>query len=223
MQRHLSMEKSAMQKTIRWAISGFTAGLLLTGTVAAASHNTGPAAERAIMAADKVEGTATQRALINFPQQNGAIRADGIARFPANKALDNANSRAIQLAAFTSGPNSGKLYVRVCGIVTCSIYYSHQATVQLAAQLAYIGSPANVAEEASLACSAVSVVLGAPVIAAGCVSVSIAAFLSKQILDTIDHAAATAGCVRFRSLDGINDVVSAVYADHSAICHSMDP
>jgi hypothetical protein len=119
----------------------------------------------------------------------------------------------------TSGSNPGKAYIRVCGWVTCSIYYSHQTTVQLADKLdqsEFTGTVNNVAAACTVAA------IPAPVLVPGCVPLIFTAIAAQNVKDIIDHAAATAGCVRFRSLDGINNGPSAVYADHSAICHSMD-
>jgi Putative peptidoglycan binding domain len=120
----------------------------------------------------------------------------------------------------TSGPNSGKASFRKCDWWTCSIYYSHQATVQLADKLDQSGFTGTVNNVAA-ACTVAS--LPAPVLLPGCVPLFFTAIAAQNVKDIIDHAAATAGCVRFRSLDGINDGPSAVYADHSATCHSMDP
>lgn len=211
-----------MQKRIRWAISVFTAGLLLTGTAAVASHNAGPAPGRATTAAHKVDGTAAQQAVIYFQHKNGIIPASGIVGSQTNRAVGNAKSSVIRLVAYNQGSNFGKVYIRTCGIVTCSTYYSHQATVQLAAQLDGQGSVTDVTTGAGLACSGWAAITGAVPVAAGCLALAAAAFVYHRYLETIHHAADTAGCVRFRSLSGINGI-AAVYADHSAICHSMDP
>lgn len=192
-----------MHKRFQWIISVFMAvGLLLTGTVAAASHNPKPSPNRVAPAAGTI-----------------AVRSQSMT------APDNADSSAIQLVAFTSGPNSGKDSIRVCGIVTCSTYYSHQATVELAAKLTwYSTSTANALTLAGLVCSGVAGVVGAAIISAGCLLVAVAAFGSSLIFGNIIHAADTAGCVRWRSPRGIPpNFTPVVYADHSAICHSMDP
>ena len=196
------------------------------------------------MPVDGIFGPDTKQALITFQDNHDIVPADGIVGPQTKAVLDNPGSSPVAAAVPAApgnsaagnaasanavtpappvtapGPNAGRLYVRVCGTVTCSVYYSHQATVRLAAKLAFAGSPANVLTAAGLACSAAFAVINPPA-AAACISVGIAALGSKQILDTIDHAAATAGCVSFRSLDGIS-FVPVVYADHSAICHSMD-
>jgi peptidoglycan hydrolase-like protein with peptidoglycan-binding domain len=189
------------------------------------------------------QGSQTYNAVIAFQQANG-LPQDGLVGPATKQAVDVALSVPTPTVSpptvatpepagqtspappaaptSASGSNADKVYIRVCGIVTCSIYYSHQATVQLAAQLDGQGSVADVTTAASLACSGWAAATGAAPVAAGCLAVAVAAFGYHLYLENIQHAADTAGCVRFRSLKGTNNIAFTVYADHSTLCHSMD-
>ena len=170
---------------------------------------------------DGTFGPLTQQAVINFQQGNGIVPADGIVGPQTKAALDQHNSAGIQPVPNTPGGNPGKEAIRVCGhILTCSIYYSHQATVQLADALDQSGVVGTANNEAAV-CGIASIPFVA--LLPGCAPLVAAAFAAQNVKDIIDHAAATAGCVRFRSLNGLNNGPNAVYADHSSICHSMDP
>ncbi|BBH67957.1 hypothetical protein ACTI_46420 [Actinoplanes sp. OR16] len=122
--------------------------------------------------------------------------------------------------AADSDDNSGKEYIRTCGTVTCSLYYSHDATVRIDDFLRGPADTTDAMQIGGVVCGFGSLLI-AP--AAGpCFVLGAVAFGDWNVRRIIHHAATTNGCVRFRTVRGADDTPGPVYADHGRHCRSMD-
>ena len=108
-------------------------------------------------------------------------------------------------------------YIKTCGALTCSEYFSHRATIQL--DQAVQNGNNVVGGAVSTVCSGGD--LGT-VATAVCLENDASDQFFSHIKNIIHHAATSNGCVRFRGPRGVSAVRFATYADHSPTCHSMD-
>ena len=109
-----------------------------------------------------------------------------------------------------------------CGIVTCSDYYSHSATVQFddALQQANTGPGAGANLGILAVCKTVGVKV--PFVDILCDPLAAGGLTIDAVKDVIHHAATSNGCMRFVSPRGADGIYVEVRADHSSTCHSMD-
>jgi hypothetical protein len=144
---------------------------------------------------------------------------------PALSRLACATMAAIGLATAAAAPaqaadTSSSDYKRTCGIVTCSLYYSHDATVRIDD---FLRGPADSTDAMAIgggACAIAGIV--APPTAAVCFALGAVAFGDWNVRRIIHHAATTNGCIRFRTVRGADNSPGPVYSDHSSNCRSLD-
>jgi len=116
------------------------------------------------------------------------------------------------------GSKHGTEHIHNCGVVTCSDYYSHDATVRFDAVLQ--GSGLDTASQGADVCSAIAAFAAAA--EPPCLMLHAATGTLDRVKDIVHHAATSNGCMRFQSPKGVSAINFAVYADHSDTCHSMD-
>jgi hypothetical protein len=124
-------------------------------------------------------------------------------------------SAAPAYAASSGGPGA----VRTCGIVTCSLYYSHDATVRIDNILRGPADDTDAMAIGGAACFYAGI--AAPPTAPVCAALAAVAFGDWNVRRIIHQAATTNGCVRFRTIRGADNTPGPVYSDHSNTCHSM--
>jgi hypothetical protein len=133
----------------------------------------------------------------------------------------------ISLPAAAAGRNAGKNVVHKCGIITCSDYYSHEATVMFdqAMQKGDFTTAANAGEICAVGGAGMSAVFklsAGELVAIPCGAIAAVSQVVGNVQNIIHHAATSNGCMRFQHPRGANSISVAVYADHSSLCHSMD-
>jgi hypothetical protein len=132
---------------------------------------------------------------------------------------------AIGLATAVAAPaqaadNDDPGYKRTCGIVTCSLYYSHDATVRIDNVLRGPADSTDAMAVGGGACAIAGIV--APPTAVVCFALGAVAFGDWNVRRIIHHAATTNGCIRFRTIRGADNTPGPVYSDHSSNCRSLD-
>lgn len=139
----------------------------------------------------------------------------------ARTALAAAAATALTLGTGAANASAAQTdYIKACGTLTCSEYFSHRATVQLDEA---VQNGNNVVGGAiGTVCDSGAELPGGVAATVFCLGTEGSNRFFANIKSIIHHAATTNGCVRFRGPRGVKSVRFAVYADHSATCHSMD-
>ncbi|GGQ52268.1 hypothetical protein [Couchioplanes azureus] len=121
--------------------------------------------------------------------------------------------------AHAASDDRGKDAVRTCGLVTCSVYYSHNVTVRLDNVLRGPADSTDALAISGSVCALASAL--SPVTAIPCMALAAVAVGDWNVRRIIHHAATTNGCLRIRTVRGADRTPGAFYADHSDTCHSM--